>query len=848
MNKLKINPLIIIVGILFLLSYLFIKSGLLGSDRFNALSKTTQKLKMDNQELDYDVLKVRVGMLRYYNTLDQGIRNLYYSANNISNSAQDLGLKNSKHLSGELHRSITDKEDAINHLKSDNGVLRNSLMYFSILSNEITLLYRNKFKHNAQLKRFVLVELPLLSSKIIEIIRNPNKQILDDNHLFIENKFRELSRMNNEVLRAKIKLILTHAEVINERTTDVNDAILKITSSNLDSHINKLEVILNEARRDAEVQLERYRVFFYAFSIMLALYLGYVVYRLKITSVALKNSVIEMRYQKKATDEHAIICIVDENENIIEVNKNYLQVYGYIEDEVLHKNYSNIHKVISEEKENIIDLSSRGEIWSGVVEDSRKSGAPVWFDMTVVPFINEKNNIYKKIFIGTDISIRREAAEKIKYHAYHDEVTSLPNRRMLDQLIDKSLLYCKENKQYSVLICLHLDNFNRLTNFLGHAAGNYLLIKVASRLVRTINNASIARLKGNEFGILLKECGDDFRFCEDITEKVISKIQYCLEEKFLWKNKELIISPNVGVTIFPDGCASSKDILAQAEMAMHSAQEDGGVYFKYYQRNMLVDVENRLELERELRRAIEHNELYLNIQPQYNGQGEVIGAETLLRWNNAKRGNITPAVFIPLAEETGLIINIGTWVLYKACVLLKQIQDTFNQSIPFRHLAVNVSAIQFMQTNFVDIVKNTLMSTGANPNNLELEITEGMLLSDIQIIIDKMHQLRKLGVRFSIDDFGTGYSSLMYLTKLPIEQLKIDQGFIRNLFDEPANVIIVETIILMAEHLEIEVIAEGVETMDELNSLQKMGCQYYQGYYFSKPVSVDVFTALLGDN
>ena len=445
-----------------------------------------------------------------------------------------------------------------------------------------------------------------------------------------------------------------------------------------------------------------------------------------------------------------------------------------------------------------------------------------------------------------DVTERKQAEAKIEHLAFYDALTELPNRRLLLDRLEQHISRARRYGHFGAMLFLDLDRFKNINDSLGHPIGDALLQEVAKRLIHDLRTAdTVSRLGGDEFVMLLSDLGNDEGNAAAIAQQKAENIKLKLAEKYFVDGHELHITPSIGVAMFPsgkNGQETGDDILRYADTAMYKAKDDGRDTIRFFLPSMQAAADSRLAVEKELRYALERSELRLFFQPQVNDQGEILGAETLARWQHPEKGFISPATFIPIAEATGLILPIGEWVLKTACEHLKAWSD---EGLDIHHLAVNVSPRQFRQPNFVDQVKKILQQTGANPQQLGLELTEGMVIDNILDTIAKMEALKKLGIELSIDDFGTGYSSLAYLQKMPLDILKIDQSFIRDIETDKNDAAIVDTIISMANHLGLKVIAEGVETRLELEFLQAKGCPLYQGYLFSKPVPNDQFRILL---
>ncbi|NOY13089.1 MAG: EAL domain-containing protein [Deltaproteobacteria bacterium] len=445
-----------------------------------------------------------------------------------------------------------------------------------------------------------------------------------------------------------------------------------------------------------------------------------------------------------------------------------------------------------------------------------------------------------------DITERKQAEARIEYLAYFDALTELPNRRLLLDRLEQNISRAHRHNHYGAMLFLDLDRFKNINDSLGHPVGDALLKEVAKRLTIDLRaEDTVSRLGGDEFVMLLSDLGPEPVDAATVAQQKAEAIQRRLAEKYQIAEHILHITPSIGVAMFPtgeEGHETGDDILRYADTAMYRAKDDGRDTIRFFLPSMQSAADERLAIEKELRYAMEKNQLSLFFQPQVDTLGNIVGAETLIRWKHPQKGFISPATFIPVAEATGLILPIGEWVLHSACEYLKTWEDS---GLQIHHLAVNVSPRQFRQPDFVRQVCAILEDTGANPKLLGLELTEGMVIDNVIDTIEKMRALKQLGIELSIDDFGTGYSSLAYLQQMPLDILKIDQSFVRDIASDANDVVIVDTIISMANHLELKVIAEGVETELELACLAEKGCKLYQGYHFSRPVPDSQFTEQL---
>lgn len=441
-----------------------------------------------------------------------------------------------------------------------------------------------------------------------------------------------------------------------------------------------------------------------------------------------------------------------------------------------------------------------------------------------------------------DFTERKSAEKKINQLAFYDPLTGLPNRQLLIDRLQHALVSAARRGRWTALLLIDLDNFKTLNDSLGHATGDLLLQQVPERLAQCVReDDTVARFGGDEFVVILEDLGESTMEAAAQTEAIGEKILAALSQPCQLGTHEYRCTASIGATLFSDNQQTIDELLKQADIAMYQAKRNGRNLLRFFDPQMQDTINERAVLEGKLHKAIENNQLRLYYQVQVDSTGHAVGAEALIRWENPEAGMVSPDKFIPLAEDTGLILPIGERVLDAACAQLKKWEhsDLTRRLI----LSVNISAKQFLQTDFATQVVAAMRRYRITPELLKLELTEGMLLENIEDIIVKMEQLRKDGVRFSLDDFGTGYSSLQYLKRLPLDQLKIDQSFVRDIAIDSSDRTIVSTIIVMAQTLGLEVIAEGVETEAQRQLLLDMKCMHYQGHLFGKPVPAEQFEA-----
>jgi diguanylate cyclase (GGDEF)-like protein/PAS domain S-box-containing protein len=427
--------------------------------------------------------------------------------------------------------------------------------------------------------------------------------------------------------------------------------------------------------------------------------------------------------------------------------------------------------------------------------------------------------------------------DKLNHFAFHDPLTGLPNRRQFDEKVEKILKFPKQRKTNFSVLFIDLDRFKNINDTYGHDIGDRFLIEVSKRLRNGLRkNDILARQGGDEFTILLKN--SSIANAKELGDRIIE----ALEHPFIIEGIEIFVSPSIGISVYPDHGSNLTELLRKADAAMYHAKKDGGNNYKFHDKVLENQNNEKLKIEAHLRKAIENNEFILHYQPKIDlSSNEILGAEALLRWNNPELGMVPPDKFITIAEETGLIIPIGEWVIKRAC---EQLKIWKVEGLERLTVAVNLSIRQFFKPNFIASIKNIIKETGIDPNLLDLEITESMTMN-VEIATDILHDLKKLGVKISIDDFGTGYSSFNYLKHFPVDYIKIDKSFINDLTHSFQNENIVNIIFLMAKAIGFKVVAEGVETKEQLEVLKKLKCNEVQGYYFSKPLPINDFKAFL---
>ena len=468
------------------------------------------------------------------------------------------------------------------------------------------------------------------------------------------------------------------------------------------------------------------------------------------------------------------------------------------------------------------------------------------FDFRAYPAMNASGECLGIALYANDISARKKAEDEVNRLAYFDPLTGLPNRVQVSNQLAQAVSMANRSKQIGALLFIDLDRFKQINDSLGHSVGDELLKAVAQRLEYCRRDQDIiARMGGDEFIWILPDLGVDAEYAATDATRAAERLVEDFRRSLRAGEHELRMTPSIGISLFGGGDDDVDEIMKQADSAMNQAKHANSSCVQIFRPQMHEAAMERLQLELKLHKAVEDKSLEIHYQPQVSMvDGTLVGAETLLRWNDPELGTIPPSKFIPIAEETGLILKIGDWLLNSVC---RQISDWNRRPIstPIPRVAVNISPVQFRQPDFVDLVRTTLQRWDIPSEQLELELTEGIVIEQIDWTVEKMNELRELGVRFAIDDFGTGYSSLAYLNKLPLDILKIDQSFVRELGEVESSTSIVTSIIAMAKLLNFELVAEGVETCEQHAFLNEQGCETYQGYLFSKPLPINDLKAFL---
>ncbi|OHC64697.1 MAG: hypothetical protein A2040_03375 [Rhodocyclales bacterium GWA2_65_19] len=517
------------------------------------------------------------------------------------------------------------------------------------------------------------------------------------------------------------------------------------------------------------------------------------------------------------------------------VNEAFVRTSGYSREELIGRNQRIHHsgRTPQDTYDGLWNNLTAGKVWQGEFHNKRKDGSEYTVHAIVSPIRDPDGRITHYVAVEEDITGKKRAEEEIHRLAFYDTLTGLPNRALLLERMTQTLATTRRGGHHSALISFDIDRFKTVNDAGGHAMGDALLKAVGERLSHILREGDvIARIAGDEFGVLLTDLAAQKQAAAHFAMHIAEKIHASLREPFVLGTESVSITASLGIALFPEDSQDTPlDVLRRTSTALHGSKKKGSGATSFFEGALDEAAKQRFDIERELHQALAAGELRVFLQPQVDAKGIPVGAEALVRWQHPARGLVLPGAFIPIAEESSLIVEIGIWVLAEVCRLLAG-ADLADQ--PLR-ISVNISPRHFRQPDFVDQVRHCLAATGADPTRITLEVTEGMIIDNINDVIAKMHELSAMGIHFSMDDFGTGYSSLSYLKRLPIHEIKIDKTFVQDMTTDANDAALVEVILAVAKHLHLKVVAEGVETAEQAEFLNRRGQVIHQGYLFGKP-------------
>jgi len=823
--------------IVFLL-FLFIKQQPINSaDIHLSLTSELRELQSLDIELSESVLQHHYQLFHNYDNVVATARRMQTLGIALLQNLHNGSFPNTpelKHELEEIQRRIKLKTSALEEFKSSNATSKTALIYLPTTIKDIQNQLRNTgaLQHE-QFDRMLTDAMLLITNRGDAV-----SEILKKDIIAIEQAIPNLP----EHTKTLAALSLHHTRNILEHENAIKKLLLQLSSQHETRLGVKLEQLYLDYYQQQQDSASRYRLFLLLTAILVLTYAIYAYYEMIGKSE-------QLRIAATAFEAQESFIITDANGVIQRVNQAFTKITGYTADEVI----GHTPRIIQSDRHNadfykkMWDIILRTGFWQGEIWDRRKNGEiyPAWLSISAVK--NVDGDITHYVGSHLDTTERKASEERIKHLAFYDSLTELPNRRLLIDRINQALASSARKGQQGALLFVDLDNFKTLNDTRGHSIGDLLLQQVAQCLTSSLREGdTVARIGGDEFVVLLENLGEQSIEAAEKVEMIGINILNTLNRSYQLAGYEHQCTASIGANLFNGHQSSQEELMKQADIAMYQAKQAGRNSLRFFDPEMQIAIDAHASLLKDLHMALEKQQFHMYYQIQVDSSGQALGAEALIRWIHPERGMVSPAEFIPLAEETGLILPIGLWVLQTACAQLKQWQN--NDLTRDLTVAINVSAKQFQQSNCVAEVQNALMATGANPANLKLELTESTVLDNVENVINKMNEIKKLGVSFSMDDFGTGYSSLQYLKQLPLDQIKIDQSFVRDITANENDVSIVQTIIAMTYVLGFDVIAEGVETEIQQKFLDQHGCHNFQGYLFGKPMPIEEFEALLKQN
>ncbi len=549
-----------------------------------------------------------------------------------------------------------------------------------------------------------------------------------------------------------------------------------------------------------------------------------------------------MRLHRAAIENTAnSIMITDDQGHIEWVNNAFTKITKFYSDDVVGKTA----RVLSSGKNKPLYASDMwqtiksGGVWTGELINRCKNGDLITVYQTITPITNNLGDITHYVAVSEDITERKADQERIAFMATHDELTHLPNRNLLHDRLEQAIAHAKRHNSKMAVLFLDIDHFKFINDSLGHQVGDNLLKVLAKRLKTVLRSEdTVARFGGDEFVVILPEIST----LGDI-KNVANNLLHQIKETYHIDDHELVVTGSIGISTYPSDATDADDLIQHADSAMYLAKDNGRNNSQFYTSEINDKLMRRMTMEKALRKAIEHEELILHYQPKVElNTKKIIGVEALVRWQHPELGLVSPVEFIPLAEETGLILPLGEWVMATACKQMKEWEQTYPD---LSNMSINVSPRQFWQEDFVETAKYIIQQSGVSIEKIEFELTESVMMNDIESAISTMDALKDFGISLSIDDFGTGYSSMSYLQRFPVDVLKIDRSFIMDLQPDKSRAAIVRSILALADNFNLRVVAEGIENDYQHHILRSLGCHYGQGYYFSRPESADDITKKL---
>lgn len=832
------------------LSWLFLQADAIDARAHQGYSRELRLLRQADAELNAALLASRVGLQVDFDSIVAAVSTLESITARLEDVPVFLPAGDRRHLLEEIasfRAALAYKVRRIDLFKRENAVLRNSLAYLPQAADMVVGHPQTSIKESRPIGIFVRGVMthahsgdPVLAAELVTQL-----SALEARASVLQGPARK--RLENILLHGRV--VLERKPVLDALTRE----ILAIPTASLGEYLN-LAYALGYER--ASSHAHNYRAVLYVLALALAGWLALTMLRVGRTSRALAqaNHELEERVDAlhRARDELKLyatvftnaaegMTITDDHSRIIAVNPAFSQITGYTLEDIAGSTPAVLgsgRQSTSFYREMWATLEREGQ-WQGEIWNRRKDGEvyPEWLSITAVRKTSGELTHYIGIF--SDITDRKAAEARIHHLAHHDALTNLPNRTLLQDRLEQAILQSRRNRRHAAVLFIDLDRFKLINDTLGHDVGDGLLSQMAQRCLACVRDTdTVARQGGDEFVVVLPEL-EQAQDAAMVARKLVTE----LGKPYLLGDHELTVTASIGIAIYPEDGRNASVLLRNADAAMYGAKSDGRNAYQFYSSELNTASLGELLLENQLRGALDRDELLLYFQPKVSAaSGHIEGAEALLRWHHPELGLLAPGRFVPAAEEAGLIVSIGEWVLRTAC---RQLRVWLDAGIEPVRIAVNLSAQQFAHQDLVGLVKSVLAETGLPAGLLELELTETMLMRDVDRATDILSRLRALGVKLSIDDFGTGYSSLAYLKRFEVDVLKIDRSFVHDIRTDGADGKIAAAVIALAHSLGQQVVAEGVETEYQRDYLTRHHCDVLQGYLFGRPMPGEEFVARL---
>jgi diguanylate cyclase (GGDEF)-like protein/PAS domain S-box-containing protein len=804
--------------------------------RHNTLLHDFSRLQSDESRLGEAVLQLSFNLSNNYDEVTSIISRMSATVRELRTGNVTAELRSATEFQQQLRlldQRITNKQDVLEHFKSRNAVLKNSLLYLPFARDDLV----RDLPSNSHVNRLVNA---LLEQLLLNRVKGGLLERGDVNRIASDLQ-KESDNLPTDK-QQQIHRLIRHAHLIDDYERSLPILVRQLTSTAENTHLAEAYGrYFDHQQRQAAV----YRFFLLLAALALLVYAVRAFLRLRE-----QRNRLELTASVFATASEGI-TITDIRGTVLDINAAFSKLTGYSREEIIGKNprilssgrhQAGFYKAMWQA---IVDTGH----WQGEIWNRRKNGEiyPEWLSIAATSTRNDgKNQPTHYVATFSDITQHKKNEAEIYQLVFFDPLTSLPNRRLLMDRLRQTLSSCSHTSGLAAILFVDIDHFKTLNDVRGNEIGDLLLQEIARRLQSCAREGdTVARLGSDEFVVLLQGLTGESAQMATQVKAAAEKIRKTIHTPYDLKDFEHSCSCSIGISL-SSPLVSAEEMLQHANTAMSEAKSAGRNTLRFFDPTMQSSLEARAELEADLRQALVAQQFVLFYQLQVDAEGHAIGAEALVRWKHPQKGLISPATFIPLAEETGLILPLGQLILEIACAQLKVWES--QPSTCGLILAINVSARQLSADGFVSQVETALQASGIEPARLKLEITESMLLSGVEKVISTMRQLKALGVSFSMDDFGTGYSSLQYLKRLPLDQIKIDQSFVRDIVAVKSDQAIVGTIIAMAHSLNLSVIAEGVETEAQRETLASKGCTNFQGYLFSQPLPIEDFETLLSQH